>query len=257
MTGLIYSGFMPSDDADVLGFSIPANVFVGVQLHRLARLARRQWGDEALAARAEGLFDGIRAAIPTHAVRNGTYCFEVDGLGGCTRGDDANLPSLLGLPLVDPERLLHDEATYDATRRDILSRANPNYYCPRPHSDGCPDGRRCDRWCGVGSRHTPGERVWPMSTIVQMATSHDAAERADCLALLLDVAAKGPVGGVPTLHESYDVDHPQDYTRPQFCWVSALFARHACDACYAAQPEPMPEALVRTEAARGAEHDLD
>eukprot|EP00972_Heterocapsa_arctica_P060940 8988400-Heterocapsa_arctica.AAC.1 len=32
------------------------------------------------------------------------YCYEVDGLGKCLLMDDANVPSLLSLPYIDPAR---------------------------------------------------------------------------------------------------------------------------------------------------------
>ena len=235
-------------------------MFAAVQLHRLAAYSRKAWPADPtrVSSKATELFEGIRDAIPKYGMRDGAYCFEVDGFGdesesswrGCLSDyDDANQPSLLGLPLIDPDNLVHDKQAYLKTRQRILSSQNRNYHCPRLNAttgallDAAHRVSRGGR-CGLGSEHTSGERVWPMGTIVQMATSTDESERAECLAQLLDVARLGPVDGVPTLHESYEVDNPGDYTRADFEWVNALFARYACGPCYSSSPEQMPVATV-------------
>ena len=52
-TGLIWSGFRPSDDSCVYGYLIPSNMFAVVVLGYLAEIANQVLGDEALAAEAE------------------------------------------------------------------------------------------------------------------------------------------------------------------------------------------------------------
>ena len=56
------------------------------------------------------------------------YCFEVDGLGGCAKMDDANVPSLLALPYLDPEGLSFDMEIYANTREFVLSKNDPYFY---------------------------------------------------------------------------------------------------------------------------------
>ena len=48
-TGLIWSGFRPSDDSCVYGYLIPSNMFAVVVLGYLAEIANQVLGDEALA----------------------------------------------------------------------------------------------------------------------------------------------------------------------------------------------------------------
>ena len=157
--------------------------------------------------------------------------------------DDANVPSLLSLPLLDPDRLLIDEALYASTRAFLLSKHHPYYYCDKHGGN-----------CGIGSPHTPEGFVWPMSLIVQLATSSDQHERQRCLAQLLasstpigdrhknmgwsaplkELAARGVDLDEPMLHESFDPSAPTDaYTRNFFAWVAGLFSRYACEPCYA------------------------
>jgi meiotically up-regulated gene 157 (Mug157) protein len=67
--------------------------------------------------------------------------------------DDANIPSLLSLPLlgfVDAS-----DAVYQNTRRLVLSRANP-YYFEGP------------LMAGIGGPHVPLNYAWPMSQIVRV-----------------------------------------------------------------------------------------
>ena len=59
-----------------------------------------------------------------------SYCYEVDGFGGCKMLDDANVPSLLGIPYVDKgaHTVSYDKEIYDATRKWVLSSHNPQYF---------------------------------------------------------------------------------------------------------------------------------
>jgi len=250
--GLIWSGFRPSDDPREHAFSIPSNVFAAVQLERLTEHAPPQWRDSSLIGEARALSSSIgRGLRSSHVMRRVTpsaspgatspteghrYCYEADGFGGCLEMDDANMPSLLSLPLLDPENRFTDRETVHATRAHVLSRANPNYFCGTAG-------------CGIGSPHVTGpcsQRfggfgypcqsqgfIWPMSLVIQYATSSDESERATLLNLLLQHA--GASGG--TLHESFDANDVSKISRPEFGWVNALFVRHACAACLATEAE--------------------
>jgi uncharacterized protein len=61
--------------------------------------------------------DQIDAGVRVHGVHEGTYCYEVDGFGNCNRMDDANMPSLLGLPLLDPTNRVVDPKNIQANLR--------------------------------------------------------------------------------------------------------------------------------------------
>ena len=98
------------------------------------------------------------------------YAYSTDGLGNYTVIDDANTPSLLSLPYFG---FTGDPQIMQATREWVLSPSNP-WYRAGP----------CAR--GVGSSHTPGDRIWPMALISQAITSSNADEISDSLRMLLD-----------------------------------------------------------------------
>lgn len=54
-TGMVWSGFRPSDDACTYGYLVPANMFAAVSLHQLGRIARQVFRDDALATEGGGL----------------------------------------------------------------------------------------------------------------------------------------------------------------------------------------------------------
>ena len=84
------------------------------------------------------------------------YAFEVDGRGAALVMDDANMPSLLSLPLFGwcPP----DDPLYLRTRAAVLSPSNP-YYAVGAFGQG------------IGSPHTPPGMVWPIALAVQGLTA--------------------------------------------------------------------------------------
>ena len=206
--GLVWSGFRPSDDACELGFNIPGNMFVAVATSLMVELAEHVLHDRALAERAGRLSDTVRAAIESHGVAtlaDGTsvYAYEVDGNGGQLLMDDANMPSLLSAPLTG--YLEPSDPHYLSTRAFVLSPANPYFY-------------RGTHAAGIGSPHTPRGYVWPIALAVQGITSNDPDEKRACLETLA-----ATTGGTGRMHESFDPDAPEDYTRPWFSWSDAMF----------------------------------
>lgn len=148
-TGLIRSAFRPSDDATVLGFFIPANAQMAVELSRTAAILRAT-GKEADAALARTLAEWserITAGIWEHGVvrhkRYGdVFAYEVDGYGSALLMDDANYPSLLALPRMGFVKA--DDETYRNTRRMLLEReGNPYFLAGREFK-------------GIGGRYSPG-----------------------------------------------------------------------------------------------------
>jgi len=132
-TGLVRSAFRPSDDATILGFFIPANAMMAVELGRTAKLLRGtgEGEDAVLAGELEELSRRITEGIWEHGVvkhkkYGDVFAYEVDGYGGHILMDDANYPSLLALPLMG--FLERDEATYRNTRRMLLEKAGNPYY---------------------------------------------------------------------------------------------------------------------------------
>lgn len=211
-TGMTWTGFRPSDDPCQYHYLVPSNIFAIKALGELAEIADELWHDQGVKKTAVALQREIRDGIQQHALHEhpkfGTvYCYEVDGLGGCTLMDDANVPSLLALPYIDPEAISFDWAVYNNTRRLILSPANPYYF----------EGSAAS---GISSPHMlRGETVWPMALVMQALTSDDDDEKRK----LVNVLAQ-TTGGTNFMHESFNVNDPRTFTRPWFAWANALFA---------------------------------
>ncbi len=212
-TGMTWSGFRPSDDRCAFGYLVPANALASAGLHGLARIATEVLGDEPLAVQSRSLADGIDAGIERHARTrvDGTeiLAYEVDGRGNVLVADDANLPSLLSLPLAGWCR--RDDPLYLATREVVLSPANPWYYSGTSAA-------------GVGSPHTPPKHVWPLAIAATGLTACDETQRADALATLARTT-----GGTGLMHESFHVDDPGRFTRQWFGWANAMFIELAMD----------------------------
>ncbi|MEL4505097.1 glycoside hydrolase family 125 protein [Luteococcus sp. H138] len=203
-TGMTWQGFRPSDDACRFGYNIPAQLLAVHVLRLGARWCDELWHDADLATEAHGLADEIEAGVAAHGMLpDGSFAYEVDGLGAVLAADDANLPSLLGLPLTSAVTM--DDPRYLVTRVRILSSANPWWHTGSAAS-------------GIGSPHTPGNRVWPIALAVEGLTSPDRDERMRLAHLLADTTA-----GTGRMHESFDADDPSDFTRAWFSWADMMF----------------------------------
>ncbi|MBQ3357718.1 MAG: glycoside hydrolase family 125 protein [Microbacterium sp.] len=210
-TGMTWSGFRPSDDACTYGYNVPANLFAAQALRDLAEIAREVLDDEVLAADALALSDELRAGVSAHGIIDGPrgepiYAYEVDGLGGALVMDDANTPSLLSLPLIAPEVI--DREIWEATRRVVLSPANPYWFAGTALR-------------GIGSPHTREGRVWPIALAVEglVGTPDD---RIRLLRMIAETDA-----GTGHVHESIDVDDPAVFSRPWFSWAESMFCELA------------------------------
>lgn len=146
-TGLIRSAFRPSDDATILGFFIPANAMIAVELKRTAEMlviVGKKDLAKGLLEKAESVEQGIwKYGVVNHKIYGEVFAYEVDGYGSAIMMDDANLPSLLSLPLTG--FLATSNAVYRNTRRMVLEKeGNPYYLQGRsiqgiggPHSKYC------------------------------------------------------------------------------------------------------------------------
>jgi meiotically up-regulated gene 157 (Mug157) protein len=222
-TGMVWTGFRSSDDPARYQFNIPENMFAVVVMRDLTNIARRVWNDDRMAQNAWGLSVEIQRGIE----QNGTlelkgvgriYAYEVDGLGHANVMDDANIPSLLSIPYFG--YLPAGNSVYKRTRAFVLSDRNPYFFHGRYAS-------------GEGSPHTPHGYVWPLALCVQALT----ATNDDELHRVLGYIAASDVGD-HRLHESFDANWPEQYTRADFAWPNALYA----ELVLAGKEKPGPEA---------------
>ncbi|ORY19025.1 hypothetical protein BCR34DRAFT_260384 [Clohesyomyces aquaticus] len=212
-TGLIRSAFRPSDDATILGFFIPANAMISVELKRSAAMlgkAGKKNLAASLRARGEEIEAGIWENGVVHTKKYGkVFAFEVDGFGSSILMDDANLPSLLALPLLGFVNA--DNEVYKNTRKMILSKKGNPYYLTGIE------------FHGIGGPHIGLSHAWPMSVLVQAMTSESDDEITNCLGLVKNVSRNG------LIHESINVNYSRDYTRSWFAWANSVFAQTILD----------------------------
>lgn len=208
-TGMVWSGFRPSDDACKFGYLVPANMFAVVILQWVIDFARDIYHDETLVKAAEKLRAEIHFGIQTYAIVNHPkfghiYAYETDGYGNYNLMDDANVPSLLSLPYLG--YCSADDPLYCATRAFILSDDNPYFF-------------RGSLAEGVGSPHTERGYIWHIGITMQALTSTDPAEQNRLIDMLIATTA-----GTNFMHESFDPNQPENYSRSWFAWANSLFA---------------------------------
>jgi len=199
-TGLIRSAFRPSDDATIMGFFIPANAMMAVELKRTAAMLK-EVGKITRAADLQRRGEEIETGVRTHGIVNHrtygeVFAFEVDGFGSQIMMDDANLPSLLALPLLGFTDV--NDKVYQNTRRMILNKSGNPYFLKGEDMEG------------IGGPHIGLQNAWPMSLLVQAMTSEDDDEISKALE---SVKKASPLGLV---HESINVNIRQDYTSKWF-----------------------------------------
>jgi meiotically up-regulated gene 157 (Mug157) protein len=206
-TGMVWSGFRPSDDACKFGYLIPANAHMAKVLNQLAELPNEAFGDvqskQRAALIADAISDGIQKFGIVDLAGRKIYAYECDGLGNYLLQDDANIPSLLSLPYLGV--CSETEETYLNTRDFVLSDKNPYFFRGKVLS-------------GLGSQHTPENQVWPLGIAMQGITSTSAEEIEYCLELLEKSHA-----GTNQMHESVGMNDPKIFTRAWFSWADMTF----------------------------------
>jgi meiotically up-regulated gene 157 (Mug157) protein len=223
-TGMIWTGFRPSDDACTYNFLIPSEMMAVVALGQLEEIERDVYHNVVKAQRAKALRTEVQTGIQTWGVQftpnyGYVYAYEVDGLGNAILMDDANVPSLLSAPYIGYTK--SSSFVYRNTRRFLLSKDNPTYYVGKVAR-------------GIGSPHTTDNMVWPIAMLMQGFTASSDAERKDVLSQLL---ASDP--GDHLLHESFNPDDPTKFTRADFGWPNALFSEYVMTSFEGVPPLPV------------------
>jgi meiotically up-regulated gene 157 (Mug157) protein len=208
-TGMIWTGFRPSDDPCKYNYLIPSEMMAVVALGDLEEMDREVYRNLLKSNRAKTLRaevqDGIQEYGEVYTPNYGyVYAYEVDGLGHETLMDDANVPSLLSAPYMGYTK--PDSPVYKNTRRFLLSKDDPYFYVGKVAS-------------GIGSAHTNDGFVWPLALIMQGLTTTSDGERQ---AVLGELLASDP--GDHLLHESFDPNDPGRFSRKDFGWPNALFS---------------------------------
>lgn len=213
-TGMIWSGFRPSDDACIHHYLIPSNMFAVVVLGYVERIYTDILTDPDIASRARNLKTTVETGLQSHGLTHNAHnetiwAYEVDGLGHALIMDDANVPSLMAAPYLG--YCAPDDPWYLSTRRTLLSDENPFFY----------EGAYTR---GIGSPHTPPRYVWPIALSIQGLTSTSKEAKAAILDNLVSIDA-----GTHLMHEGVCVDDPMQYTRAWFSWSNMMFCELVMD----------------------------
>ncbi len=206
--GLICSMFRPSDDSTVFPFLVPSNFFAVVSLRQAAEMLEAVHHDRDAALQCRALADEVERALRQYAIVpheqfGKVYAYEVDGYGNSYCIDDSNVPSLLSLPYFGAVEAA--DPLYQATRRMLLSDANPYYF----------KGRVAE---GPGGPHAGPDMIWPLGIILRALTSSDDREIRLCLETLRRTHA-----GTGFMHEAFHKDDAKRYTRSWFAWANTAF----------------------------------
>lgn len=206
--GLIVSSFRPSDDSTTFPFLIPSNLFAVTSLRQLATMAAEILKDEELKNKATALAAEVETALQKygkakHPVAGEIWAYETDGYGNAFMMDDANVPSLLGLPYLGV--VSKNDPLYLNTRNFVWSENNPFFF----------KGTAGE---GIGGPHAGENMIWPMSIIMRALTSNSDSEIAACL-----VQLKKTHAGTGFMRESFFKDDPKKFTRSWFAWANTLF----------------------------------
>ncbi|KAL5115687.1 hypothetical protein ACEQ8H_006399 [Pleosporales sp. CAS-2024a] len=214
-TGLIRSGFRPSDDATMFQFYIPSNMMFSATLESAAHIMCKlnQSRSASLGQHMLTMSSSLRDAIEAHGTvkhfkYGNVYAFEVDGFGSSNLMDDANIPSLLSAPFLG-YRI--NAETYANTRSLVLSASNP-YFMRGPVLSA------------VGGPHQGPGMAWPMASIMRILTTDDDEEIVNELRQMVS-----STDGLGLIHESINSHNVTIWTRQWFSWVDGLFGQMILD----------------------------
>ncbi|KAK3310174.1 uncharacterized protein B0T15DRAFT_546644 [Chaetomium strumarium] len=261
--GTVRSAFRPSDDACIFQLLTPSNMMWAAYLEQasdiMQGLADRDLHSKAanLTLEMRKLAKGIRRGIAldvvvSHRDFGEIFAYEVDGYGGANLMDDANVSSLLAMPLwnyttvpaaldkqmvesakhvarddddddddaasdSDDTDTQHDYAKiYQSTRRFVLSPANP-YFAKGPVLSA------------MGGPHLGPGKGWPMAATVAALTAYEDLAGFDSLARRDEAvveqlfAVLNSTAGTGVIHRTVNAWNEDNWTRSWFGWANGLF----------------------------------
>lgn len=206
--GLICSAFRPSDDATIYMYLVPSNFFAVVSLKQASEMIGAISKNEAMAKELMDLATEVESALKQHAIIDHPaygkiYAYEVNGYGSYNLMDDANVPSLLGLPYLDA--LSNTDTVYQNTRKMLLSANNPFFF-------------KGSAGEGIGGPHAGKDMIWPLGIIMRGLTSNNDDEIKHCISML-----KASHAGTGFMHESFNKNDAKNFSRKWFAWANTLF----------------------------------
>jgi meiotically up-regulated gene 157 (Mug157) protein len=206
--GLIVSVFRPSDDATIFPFLIASNYFAVTSLKQLNEIFINVINDNNAAKEFILLAYEVEEALKHYSISEHLgfgkiFAYEVDGFGNKLFMDDANIPSLLSLPYLNAIEV--SNPIYINTRKFLFSKSNPYYF----------EGKAGN---GIGGPHAGLGMIWHLAVIMRGITSRDENEIRECIKIL-----KSTHAGTGFMHESFNKNDANKFTRPWFAWANTLF----------------------------------
>jgi meiotically up-regulated gene 157 (Mug157) protein len=209
--GMVCSAFRNSDDACTYPFNIPENLFAMVSLRQLAEIIAQTSKDVSFQNECTALADEIDAAVQMHGVTahatfGKIFAYECDGLGNYLLMDDAGVPGLVTIPYLGYGNYTNE--IYLNSRKFALSSANPYFYQSAIAE-------------GTGSPHLAwkkAEMIWHLGMVGRAITSTDDTEIKHCIDMLKKTHA-----GKGFMHEGFNKNNPNDFTRHWFAWANSFF----------------------------------
>ncbi|KAM3080848.1 hypothetical protein ACMFMG_004804 [Clarireedia jacksonii] len=232
--GMVRSAFRPSDDACIYQLLVPANMMWAKYLEEASLIMGKLEGEKAKNLTSEMLDFALsirtaidRDAVVHHREFGDIWAYEIDGYGGVNLMDDANVPSLLSMPLFDydnssfplpkSEPPIDHTKIYNNTRNFVLSPSNP-YFMQGPVLSA------------VGGPHIGPGKPWPMAAIVRAITAFEKGEALGKSRKEIEEEVVGQVmsildstDGTGVIHESVNAWRESDWSRAWFGWANGLF----------------------------------
>ena len=205
---MIKSSFRNSDDCTLFSYNIPENCLLVATFNKLIEILEKNNKFNEIINKLKEISNKVHKSIFSNGVfkdENGNdfFAFEIDGFGNYYFMDEAGYPSLISLPFFG--FISNEDEIYKNTRKKILSDRNP-YFIKGKFGEG------------LSSSHGKRKFIWTLFTIMRGLTSNDKNEVEECLNLLVNSAVK-----TGFMHESFDVDDVDKYTRDWFCWANSFF----------------------------------
>ena len=215
--GLIKTSFRNSDDSALFSYNIPENCLLVSTFKLLIKCFNDEKMENSLKEQFknkykdifENFSNSVEKAIYSIGIiidplNNEKYfAYEIDGFGNSYFMDEPGYPNLISLPFF--EFCSPSDEIYINTRKRILSGRNP-YFISGKYGKGC------------SSSHSYRRYNWPLFTIMQGLTSVSKDEKQNCLKILKESAGKSFF-----MHESYDIDDVEKFTREWFAWANSFF----------------------------------
>ena len=215
--GLIKTSFRNSDDSALFSYNIPENCLLVSTFKLLIKCFNDEKMENSLKEQFknkykdifENFSNSVEKAIYSIGIiidplNNEKYfAYEIDGFGNSYFMDEPGYPNLISLPFF--EFCSPSDEIYINTRKRILSGRNP-YFISGKYGKGC------------SSSHSYRRYNWPLFTIMQGLTSVSKDEKQNCLKMLKESAGKSFF-----MHESYDIDDVEKFTREWFAWANSFF----------------------------------